>query len=76
MLLGILDDGRVTDAKGRVVNFANTVIIMTSNLGAEMLLTMMQVGRCDTPPDGHSSRYSMAASAVMVSCLFGKQYRR
>jgi len=43
VLLGILDDGRVTDAKGRTVNFANTVIIMTSNLGAELLLTMLQV---------------------------------
>jgi ATP-dependent Clp protease ATP-binding subunit ClpB len=44
VLLGILDDGRVTDAKGRTVNFANTVIIMTSNLGAEHLLAMLQVG--------------------------------
>ncbi|KAF5833291.1 ClpB chaperone, Hsp100 family [Dunaliella salina] len=42
VLLSILDDGRVTDAKGRTVNFANTVIIMTSNLGAEHLLTMLQ----------------------------------
>ncbi|KAG2432180.1 hypothetical protein HXX76_009100 [Chlamydomonas incerta] len=39
VLLSILDDGRVTDSKGRTVNFANTVIIMTSNLGAEALLT-------------------------------------
>jgi ATP-dependent Clp protease ATP-binding subunit ClpA len=34
MLLQILDDGRLTDAKGRTVNFRNTVIIMTSNLGS------------------------------------------
>ena len=32
ILLGVLDDGRLTDAKGRTVSFANTVIIMTSNL--------------------------------------------
>ena len=38
VLLSILDDGRVTDSKGRTVNFANTVIILTSNLGAEALL--------------------------------------
>lgn len=37
VLLQILDDGRVTDAKGRTVNFKNTVIIMTSNLKPEML---------------------------------------
>ena len=34
MLLQILDDGRLTDSKGRTVNFKNTVIIMTSNVGA------------------------------------------
>ncbi|GMH40192.1 hypothetical protein BSKO_08096 [Bryopsis sp. KO-2023] len=39
ILLSILDDGRVTDTKGQTVNFANTVIIMTSNLGSERLLT-------------------------------------
>ncbi len=33
MLLQILDDGRLTDSQGRVVNFENTVIIMTSNAG-------------------------------------------
>ncbi|GFR45106.1 hypothetical protein Agub_g6484, partial [Astrephomene gubernaculifera] len=38
VLLSILDDGRVTDSKGRTVNFANTVIILTSNLGSEALL--------------------------------------
>ncbi len=38
MLLQILDDGRLTDAQGRVVDFKNTIIIMTSNLGSEILL--------------------------------------
>jgi len=38
VLLQILDDGRVTDSHGRTVNFKNTVIIMTSNLGSEDLL--------------------------------------
>ncbi len=37
VLLQVLDDGRLTDGKGRVVNFKNTIIIMTSNLGAEIL---------------------------------------
>ena len=37
MLLQILDDGRLTDAQGRTVNFKNTVIIMTSNVGARMI---------------------------------------
>ncbi len=37
VLLQILDDGRLTDAKGRTVNFKNTIIIMTSNLGARSI---------------------------------------
>jgi len=37
MLLQILDDGRLTDSKGRTVNFKNTIIIMTSNLGNEII---------------------------------------
>jgi ATP-dependent Clp protease ATP-binding subunit ClpB len=38
-LLQVLDDGRLTDGKGRTVDFTNTVIIMTSNIGAENILT-------------------------------------
>jgi ATP-dependent Clp protease ATP-binding subunit ClpB len=38
LLLQMLDDGRLTDSQGRVVDFKNTVIIMTSNLGSEYLL--------------------------------------
>ena len=38
ILLQILDDGRLTDSKGRVVDFKNTILIMTSNIGSEYLL--------------------------------------
>ena len=38
VLLQVLDDGRVTDSKGRTVDFKNTVIIMTSNLGSDLIL--------------------------------------
>ncbi|KTS55203.1 ATPase AAA, partial [Microbacterium testaceum] len=37
LLLQVLDDGRLTDGQGRTVDFRNTVIVMTSNLGAEIL---------------------------------------
>ena len=37
VLLQVLDDGRLTDNKGRVVNFKNTIIIMTSNMGSELI---------------------------------------
>jgi ATP-dependent Clp protease ATP-binding subunit ClpB len=39
ILLQILDDGRVTDSHGRTIDFKNTIIIMTSNLGSEYILT-------------------------------------
>ncbi len=38
LLLQILDDGRITDSQGRVIDFKNTIIIMTSNLGSDLLL--------------------------------------
>lgn len=38
ILLQVLDDGRITDGKGRTVNFKNTIIIMTSNIGSQHLL--------------------------------------
>ena len=40
VLLQVLDDGRLTDGQGRTVDFRNTVIIMTSNLGSQMILEM------------------------------------
>ena len=42
ILLQVLDEGRLTDSKGHVVNFKNTVIIMTSNLGADMIMERFQ----------------------------------
>jgi ATP-dependent Clp protease ATP-binding subunit ClpB len=40
ILLQVLDDGRLTDGQGRTVNFRNTVIIMTSNIGSQLILEM------------------------------------
>jgi len=44
ILLQILDDGRLTDAKGKHINFKNTIIIMTSNVGASMITTQSKLG--------------------------------
>lgn len=44
MLLQILEDGQLTDAKGRVVDFRNTIIIMTSNVGAKALYQEAKIG--------------------------------
>ena len=45
ILLQVLDDGRVTDSQGRTVDFKNTIIIMTSNLGSQYLLEGIEDGR-------------------------------
>src|SRR5262249_17110928 len=43
VLLQVLDDGRLTDGQGHIVDFRNTLIVMTSNLGAEYLLNQPEV---------------------------------
>ena len=47
VLLQVLDDGRITDSQGRTVDFKNTIIILTSNLGSQYLLDGIE-------PDGSS----------------------
>ncbi len=44
ILLQVLDNGRLTDAKGRTVNFKNTVIVLTSNIGAQYIDRMQKIG--------------------------------
>ncbi|MBP6884682.1 MAG: AAA family ATPase [Candidatus Pacebacteria bacterium] len=44
LLLQVLDDGRLTDGKGRIVNFKNTIIIMTSNIGSQFIEKMESIG--------------------------------
>ncbi len=48
VLLAVLDDGRLTDGQGRTVNFTNTLIIMTSNLGSELLAAEGAAGGDDS----------------------------
>ncbi|MDR3581929.1 MAG: AAA family ATPase [Candidatus Pacebacteria bacterium] len=44
LLLQVLDDGRLTDSKGKTVNFKNSIIIMTSNVGSQYLRAMSKIG--------------------------------
>ncbi len=44
MLLQIMEDGNLSDAKGRKVDFRNTIIIMTSNVGADQITREMNLG--------------------------------
>jgi ATP-dependent Clp protease ATP-binding subunit ClpB len=47
VLLQLLDDGRLTDSKGRTVNFKNTIVIMTSNLGSQFIQEKIAEARSD-----------------------------
>jgi len=65
LLLQVLDNGRLTDAKGRVINFRNTIIVLTSNVGAHYIDRMQKIGF-----GGHSveaDRYVEAKDKVMDS---------
>ncbi len=55
VLLQILDDGRLTDSKGRVINFKNTIIIMTSNVGASQIKKMSNFGFTSSDDDGYDN---------------------
>ena len=49
MLLQILDEGSITDAHGRHINFKNTIIVLTSNIGADKLVKDTNVGFMNSP---------------------------
>ncbi len=63
VMLQILDDGRVTDSQGRTIDFKNTVIIMTSNIGSQYILELA----------GDDSRYEEMQGQVME--LLGQSFR-
>jgi ATP-dependent Clp protease ATP-binding subunit ClpB len=53
VLLQVLDDGRLTDGQGRTVNFANTIVVMTSNMGSQAILEMTERGEPDAMIEAH-----------------------
>ena len=64
VLLQVLDDGRLTDNKGRVVNFKNTIIIMTSNMGSELIRE-----RLSSIPAGEEQRAIDETREVVLDLL-------
>lgn len=67
ILLQVLDNGRLTDAKGRTVNFKNSVIIMTSNIGAEHIDKMSGLGFGSGQKVSETERYEQVKGKVMDS---------
>jgi ATP-dependent Clp protease ATP-binding subunit ClpB len=62
VLLQVLDDGRLTDSQGRVVNFKNTIIIMTSNIGSDLIL------EADTPE-------KLSIASKQIDALLKQEFR-
>ncbi len=64
IMLQILDDGRLTDSKGRHINFKNTIIIMTSNVGASMITNTSKLG-FSVAEDEQKDKYEKLKDTVM-----------
>ena len=69
ILLQVLDDGRITDSQGRTVDFKNTVIILTSNLGSDLILEDLEKARAE----GKNELSDEAKSAI--DQLLKRQFR-
>ena len=67
MLLQVLDDGRLTDSQGRTVDFKNTVIIMTSNVGASTIKTTGKVGFSLASGNEQQEEYEKMKTKVMAA---------
>jgi len=68
ILLQVLDNGQLTDGKGRAVNFRNTIVVMTSNVGSEFVDKMEAIGfRGEEEEEDKESAYSEAKGKVMDS---------
>ncbi len=67
MLLQILEDGRLTDSQGRTVNFKNTVVIMTSNIGARLITDKKSLGfsQVNTEEENSKKEYEETKKEVM-----------
>jgi len=65
MLLQILEDSRLTDNTGRVVSFKNTVIIMTSNVGAKLITDKKKLGFVDQSKENQKMEYESTKKEIM-----------
>ncbi|MFA5184222.1 MAG: AAA family ATPase [Patescibacteria group bacterium] len=74
MLLQILDDGRLTDSKGRVVNFKNTIVIMTSNLGNE-IIKQYSIGFNDASDQAQEIRFRTAEMKEKIDKILKSHFK-
>ncbi len=74
-LLQILDDGRLTDGHGRTVDFKNTVVIMTSNVGVELIRREMGIGFAAKKEEAKSQKQAYEAMKEKVLAEMKKTFR-
>ncbi len=75
MLLQILEDGRLTDSQGRTVNFKNTVIIMTSNVGARLITDRNKLGFTNNQNEEEKNKKDYEETKKEVMTELKKQFR-
>ena len=75
MLLQILEDGRLTDSQGRTVNFKNTVIIMTSNVGARLITDRNKLGFTNNQNEEEKNKKDYEETKKEVMSELKKQFR-
>ena len=68
ILLQVLDDGRLTDNKGRLVNFKNTIIIMTSNLGSHLIQETFE-GKLDSELEGAGEKAKLLVMELLKQTI-------
>ena len=73
ILLQVLDNGRLTDSKGRIVNFRNSVIIMTSNIGSQHVERMEKLGF--TKDQGNRDRDNYAEAKDKIQAALKEHFR-
>lgn len=73
ILLQVLDDGRLTDGQGRTVDFRHTVIVMTSNLGSDLIQNMASDAASSSDENDHLIAYERMKNAVMT--VVGQHFR-
>ncbi len=74
ILLQVLDDGHITDAQGRKIDFKNTVLIMTSNAGAESIISPKRLGFTSAEDDKEKYRFMKERVMEEVKRLFKPEF--
>jgi len=75
ILLQVLDSGHLTDGKGRKVNFKNTIVILTSNVGAEFIGKMSSIGFATHESEAHEKENQVDQSREKVMAQLREQFR-